>query len=438
MEVWKIGCRIIEEIGVNRLEHYVEGISFELTRRCNLHCKWCSKGDAQNVDMNKNIIDKALDEISDFYIDTIRITGGEPSLVPESIEYLIDGIIKRKIKVYDIHMMTNATIQSQKIKDSIIKYLKYSKDIKEERKKIFDYFSQDKTTMYTSTKDKDLAWVMHLSTWEHDNLSTFNDVKKFYDIKHDNYILITQDELNDREHKGVITIEGNAEKNYKLFSDKELNVVRIIHNDYCIIQDNFNETIPCITKMVSIGANGKVYVGCMKSYDNIEKDYLFNIMDCDNDFWERVDQWCWKNPISMTANVFLEKYYGLKWKYEHNIGNISKELIEAFAKIEFHIKVYEESLINYHPKLPFLLHSELNLFVVATMCEYWYEQNVTWEQLELLIKYTTGLDDETIKTMNKNTVHNISESLIKRNNDRAISNIDNPIQKFLAKLYIEL
>ena len=130
MEVGKIGCRIIEEIGVNRLEHYVEGISFELTRRCNLHCKWCSKGDAQNLDMNKNIIDKALDEISDFYIDTIRITGGEPSLVPEAIEYLIDGIIKRKIKVYDIHMMTNATIQSQKIKDSIIKYLKYSKDIK--------------------------------------------------------------------------------------------------------------------------------------------------------------------------------------------------------------------------------------------------------------------------------------------------------------------
>ena len=138
----------------------------------------------------KNIIDKALDEISDFYIDTIRITGGEPSLVPEAIEYLIDGIIKRKIKVYNIHMMTNATIQSQKIKDSIIKYLKYSKDIKEERKKIFDYFSQDKTTMYASTKDKDLAWVMHLSTWEHDNLSTFNDVKKFYDIKHDNYILV--------------------------------------------------------------------------------------------------------------------------------------------------------------------------------------------------------------------------------------------------------
>ena len=40
---------------------YINTISFEITRRCNLNCKWCSKGDPQNFDISKEIIDKTLD-----------------------------------------------------------------------------------------------------------------------------------------------------------------------------------------------------------------------------------------------------------------------------------------------------------------------------------------------------------------------------------------
>ena len=121
---------------------YIEGISFELTRRCNLKCSWCSKGDAQDLNMSKEIIDKALDEVSGFYLYTIRITGGEPSLVPELIEYLIDGIIERHIIVNCVHMITNATIKSHKIKDCIQKYLAYAESIQEERNKIEEFFGK--------------------------------------------------------------------------------------------------------------------------------------------------------------------------------------------------------------------------------------------------------------------------------------------------------
>ena len=46
---------------------YLNTISFEITRRCNLNCKWCSKGEPQNLDISKEIIDKTLEEIQAYY-----------------------------------------------------------------------------------------------------------------------------------------------------------------------------------------------------------------------------------------------------------------------------------------------------------------------------------------------------------------------------------
>ena len=74
-------------------------IGFEMTRRCNMKCKFCCRGDAQNLDITDEIIDKALDELKNFDIGILRLHGGEPLLAPDMIQYLVDGIIKRNIKL---------------------------------------------------------------------------------------------------------------------------------------------------------------------------------------------------------------------------------------------------------------------------------------------------------------------------------------------------
>lgn len=33
-------------------------LAFELTRRCNLTCRWCAKGNPQNMDITKRTIDR--------------------------------------------------------------------------------------------------------------------------------------------------------------------------------------------------------------------------------------------------------------------------------------------------------------------------------------------------------------------------------------------
>lgn len=42
--------------------------AIEVTRRCNLNCDFCAKGEAQGMDITKETIDKTLDEVSEAYI----------------------------------------------------------------------------------------------------------------------------------------------------------------------------------------------------------------------------------------------------------------------------------------------------------------------------------------------------------------------------------
>lgn len=85
-------------------------LSIELTRRCNLKCAHCFKGDSQNVDLSKEYIDKLFNMIDEIY--TIHITGGEPSLNLKGMRYLIDAVIRNKITVYRLNIICNGETES--------------------------------------------------------------------------------------------------------------------------------------------------------------------------------------------------------------------------------------------------------------------------------------------------------------------------------------
>lgn len=73
--------------------------------------------DAQDVTITPEIIDKLLDQI-DFIVE-LDLTGGEPFLHPEIIEYLFDGIIKRDIFLFGAGSVTNGTICDQRVADGL-------------------------------------------------------------------------------------------------------------------------------------------------------------------------------------------------------------------------------------------------------------------------------------------------------------------------------
>lgn len=86
---------------------YVETILLEITRNCTLYCEHCCRGDKEIINVSSLTIDNIFKDIE--YVDEIFLTGGEPLLAINELEYLANLIISGKIKVRTLSFITNAT-----------------------------------------------------------------------------------------------------------------------------------------------------------------------------------------------------------------------------------------------------------------------------------------------------------------------------------------
>ena len=94
-------------------------IIIETTRRCNMACPHCIRGDAQNVDIDLYILDTFLSNFKNGYIREILFTGGEPSLNPEAIQFTLEAVKKYNITVQYFSMITNGKNFTNKMIDII-------------------------------------------------------------------------------------------------------------------------------------------------------------------------------------------------------------------------------------------------------------------------------------------------------------------------------
>lgn len=87
----------------------IEWILIEVTRRCNMSCAHCMRGDPQDIDIKDDYLTKFFNGIKNYHIKHLTITGGEPSLVPEKIKKIFYLIKENKIKIDELHITTNGT-----------------------------------------------------------------------------------------------------------------------------------------------------------------------------------------------------------------------------------------------------------------------------------------------------------------------------------------
>lgn len=112
----------------------LEILAFQVTRKCNQKCLHCCKGQMQNVDMSKEIVNKVLDnsECQIKEMTHLVITGGEPTLVPNIFEYIINKIIEKNINITKhVNIFTNGILYDEKIINSIHKLINYLHNKKE-------------------------------------------------------------------------------------------------------------------------------------------------------------------------------------------------------------------------------------------------------------------------------------------------------------------
>lgn len=347
-------------------------LAIEMTRRCNLKCKFCAKGEPQDLDMSKSIIDKTLDEMQGVFINSLRVSGGEPLLVPELIEYLLDKIIEKHILINDIVMFTNGLCTDLQLCESINEIIKYQNQIEPEISNYKELSSGFAEYVYAGLSKYKFSIIISDVGRNPFLFKNLENTRKFFDtnVKNKDFRISRQSyTMNDF---GCLALEGRAAKNYKdlLGNTVSLDAIRYINHNYYFILD-LKEDNHLITKTLSVSANGNVFPGCLMSYDRVDKSPMFNIKDCKNDFFRRVNSYCWRYPVNNKVADLRSKYEALKFCKENNVKLKINEYDEINLNVLDYISRKSERIAkeihSHYPNLDFLIVDPLSDLMVAKM-----------------------------------------------------------------------
>lgn len=98
-------------------------VSIEITRRCNLKCRHCLRGDAQDVDIDLRTIDALVEQTAKIY--NLSFTGGEPTLNVSAIAYTLDALRGHKVPLHSIEVATNGKVLSSEFVKTVKEFSRY-------------------------------------------------------------------------------------------------------------------------------------------------------------------------------------------------------------------------------------------------------------------------------------------------------------------------
>lgn len=102
---------------------YAENVAIEVTRRCNMHCAHCMRGEAENKDLSVKMLDEFLSQFDE--IGFITFTGGEPTLRLSAIRETLRYCREHGIQVYGFYLVTNGKRITQAFLNTMIAWYAY-------------------------------------------------------------------------------------------------------------------------------------------------------------------------------------------------------------------------------------------------------------------------------------------------------------------------
>lgn len=85
----------------------IDSMVIEVTRRCNMTCEHCLRGEPQKKDISDSMLDTFFSKVGKGYISNLTITGGEPSLVPDRINAIVDAAERHGTSIGAFYIVTN-------------------------------------------------------------------------------------------------------------------------------------------------------------------------------------------------------------------------------------------------------------------------------------------------------------------------------------------
>jgi uncharacterized Fe-S cluster-containing radical SAM superfamily protein len=215
---------------------YFQDLVIEVTRRCNLECAHCLRGDAQDVDINHLHLMKMFSKTK--RIDTLTITGGEPSIAVKEIENLIFALRFFSVSVGNFYIATNGVDVTDEFILAIVK-------------------------LYNYCDDNEVSKVAVSNDQFHYNMEARKlEMFKFFGYHHNN-------EKDEPYRFQTLVNQGRAEgfsNTHDVFPEKY---------DY----EKINDNLYICNGIVHLNALGYLVAGCDFSYDNQEAFVIAHVDD---------------------------------------------------------------------------------------------------------------------------------------------------------------
>ena len=176
----------------------IANLVIELTRRCNMFCNHCLRGDIENRDIDSVYIDSLLDQVTN--ISELTLTGGEPSLNVPMIEYILSELKRRNISLGGFYIATNGLVMKEEFVLICLKLYSYSDDKEMCRVDVSnDYYHQCEGSYNTELLDG-LTFVSRKYNeegWNYNNdMSLINQGRSEYGVELKVRKVETKEEFN--------------------------------------------------------------------------------------------------------------------------------------------------------------------------------------------------------------------------------------------------
>lgn len=95
----------------------------EVTRKCNLACAHCMKGDPQDLDIPYEYVDSVMSQVSIIYC--LVLSGGEVTLALDRLRYILDSAKRHDVKICRIALSTNGVVKDPEFLEIYEEYKRY-------------------------------------------------------------------------------------------------------------------------------------------------------------------------------------------------------------------------------------------------------------------------------------------------------------------------
>jgi organic radical activating enzyme len=226
------------------MELYISQLVLEVTRRCNMACAHCMRGDAENIDMPTVIVDKVLDAVAGHGIGSVTFTGGEPTLNVSLIQYFVDQVKARKIGVGNFFVVTNGKVESIELLHALI-------------------------DLYDHCDDNEVSGLVCSSDKYHEGI----DKPRLYTA-----LKFFREEGHGPQSDESIIMEGRAAENCIGYRDRPTEDWEFEINDEASKGWDKDNAYVCINNTMHVSSNGNVLPGCDFSFDYIDTEFSGNIL----------------------------------------------------------------------------------------------------------------------------------------------------------------